>query len=643
MSDGAIRPFGRGDRTIIRPNPGARRPAAPASPAPPAPPPPAAPGGAPSAPPRSGSGGVGRGLDHDRRSARPVAADVAARRRAQASTTWSRRTRTRSCARPGRCCCCSAGCASRCCARSFASLMEQVADAIKFFEKDIRSAGIPEEQANLAKYILCATADDIVQNIPTEDRHVWTQYSMLSRFFGERIGGVRFFDELERAKTDPLINYSVLELQHACLALGFQGIHRTSAGGAVRAAADPAQSVRDACGACSRKVDRAICRRAGRARRSRATCRRSACRSGRSPPCSALLLFVLFLVLRYLLGGGTDTSRARRCRCCIRTRRDRRSPGASSRRRRRRPRRRPIGTQLQRIRRELAPEISAGKVSAEQTANADLHPRRRRGVVPGRAGRRCSTSSSRSRCASRRPLEQGARRHQDRRAYRQSTPINTRALSVELSSLGGAGEGGRRRCSSHGCRSPIASRPREGRRPLRSRRTRRREGRARNRRVEIVIPRDRLTRRRTWQMLRVGARQETSARVILDRRSGSASVSALVCIAGPLIAFGDYRPLDSYIVREHRHPHSDRRRSRASADSSSGSGGRSRGGAGAGHRRSEASRERRRRPQGQDEGRARDPEERERQQGGLPLRPALVPDDRPARAPARPRRWSIPA
>src|SRR5215471_10047108 len=114
---------------------------------------------------------------------------------------------------------------------SFASLMEQVADAIKFFEKDIRSAGIPEQQANTAKYILCATADDIVQNIPTEDRHVWTQYSMLSRFFGERIGGVRFFDELTRLKQDPVVNYGVLELQHTCLALGFHGIHRTSAGG----------------------------------------------------------------------------------------------------------------------------------------------------------------------------------------------------------------------------------------------------------------------------------------------------------------------------------------------------------------------------------------------------------------------------
>jgi type VI secretion system protein ImpK len=114
---------------------------------------------------------------------------------------------------------------------SFASLMEQVADAVKFFESDIRSAGISEHQANTAKYILCATADDIVQHIPTEDRHVWAQYSMLSRFFGERVGGVRFFEILDHLKIDPLVNYPVLELQHACLALGFQGMHRAAPNG----------------------------------------------------------------------------------------------------------------------------------------------------------------------------------------------------------------------------------------------------------------------------------------------------------------------------------------------------------------------------------------------------------------------------
>ena len=115
---------------------------------------------------------------------------------------------------------------------SFSNLMEQVAASIDDFERDARGAGVTPEQMRAAKYIVCATADDIVQNIPTDERHVWTQYSMLSRFFGERVGGVRFFEELERAKVDPSGNYHLLELIHACLGLGFQGIHRTSGGGA---------------------------------------------------------------------------------------------------------------------------------------------------------------------------------------------------------------------------------------------------------------------------------------------------------------------------------------------------------------------------------------------------------------------------
>ncbi len=116
----------------------------------------------------------------------------------------------------------------------FAGLMEQVAEAMRFFEKDIRTAGIPEEQARSAKYVLCATADDIVQNIPTDDRHVWTRYSMLARFFNERIGGVRFFEEMDRAKLDPVRNFFLLELQYTCMALGFQGVHRSSPDGRAR-------------------------------------------------------------------------------------------------------------------------------------------------------------------------------------------------------------------------------------------------------------------------------------------------------------------------------------------------------------------------------------------------------------------------
>src|SRR4051794_5832238 len=224
-SDRPPGPPGRGDRTIIRPNPGARRPAAPSAPFAPAPSAPSGgsyPAAAPGAPTSTedwiSTQAAPKKTEEVRRADLNLD-DLAApnenpiMRAAVPLLLLLGRLRVALLRAP------------------FASLMEQVADAIKFFEKDIRSAGISEQQANTAKYILCATADDIVQNIPTEDRHVWTQYSMLSRFFGERIGGVRFFDELEKALKDPLVNYPLLELQHTCLALGFQGVHRSAPNG----------------------------------------------------------------------------------------------------------------------------------------------------------------------------------------------------------------------------------------------------------------------------------------------------------------------------------------------------------------------------------------------------------------------------
>ncbi len=116
-------------------------------------------------------------------------------------------------------------------ARAGASqLMDQVAQAIQQFEVDARAGGAPADQVETAKYALAACADDIVQNLPTEDSRVWTQYSMLVRFFNERMGGVRFFQELDRAKQNPAVNLGLLEVMHACLSLGFEGVYRASGG-----------------------------------------------------------------------------------------------------------------------------------------------------------------------------------------------------------------------------------------------------------------------------------------------------------------------------------------------------------------------------------------------------------------------------
>jgi type VI secretion system protein ImpK len=109
-------------------------------------------------------------------------------------------------------------------------LMDQVAQAIQQFEIDARAAGAPADQVNIGKYALAACADDIVQNLPSDDRQIWTQYSMLVRFFSERTGGVRFFQEVDRAKQNPVVNLGLLEIMHACLSLGFEGVYRTAGG-----------------------------------------------------------------------------------------------------------------------------------------------------------------------------------------------------------------------------------------------------------------------------------------------------------------------------------------------------------------------------------------------------------------------------
>lgn len=221
-------PFGRSDRTIIRPNPAGRRAPLPSRPAQSAP--------APYAPPAAASPGVPGGSD-DWISATPAPPRPAPPPGPVGGPLPGRDQLLTPNANPllraaGPLLLLLGRLRSQLSSAPLTQLLGQVTETIEAFEHEVRAAGASAEQTRVAKYVLCAAADDIVQNIPGEDRHVWTQYSMLSKFFGERVGGVRFFEELDRAKADPSVNYDLLELMHACLALGFQGIHRTSAGGA---------------------------------------------------------------------------------------------------------------------------------------------------------------------------------------------------------------------------------------------------------------------------------------------------------------------------------------------------------------------------------------------------------------------------
>lgn len=113
-----------------------------------------------------------------------------------------------------------------------APLMEHVTREIDRFERNALSAGINPHEALVAKYALSGTADDIVQNLPGSDRGNWQQYSMVARFFHKRDSGVGFFQEAEKALHAPAQNYNLLELMLVCLSLGFEGQFRTMPNGA---------------------------------------------------------------------------------------------------------------------------------------------------------------------------------------------------------------------------------------------------------------------------------------------------------------------------------------------------------------------------------------------------------------------------
>jgi len=104
-----------------------------------------------------------------------------------------------------------------------AALRNSVVKEIQAFEQRCLHAGVPAQTVNIARYLLCATVDDVVLNTPWGGRSVWTTQSMVGTFHKETHGGDRFFDLLARMEQDPANSLETLEFIYVCLSLGFEG------------------------------------------------------------------------------------------------------------------------------------------------------------------------------------------------------------------------------------------------------------------------------------------------------------------------------------------------------------------------------------------------------------------------------------
>ena len=105
-----------------------------------------------------------------------------------------------------------------------ASLHRQLVQEIQMFDGKARRLGVGDEQTlTRARYILCATLDDIILNTPWSQQFGWAQKTLQGTFFKKEWAGDEFFKLLDRLMQDPSNNRDLLELMYICLALGFKG------------------------------------------------------------------------------------------------------------------------------------------------------------------------------------------------------------------------------------------------------------------------------------------------------------------------------------------------------------------------------------------------------------------------------------
>ena len=110
-------------------------------------------------------------------------------------------------------------------------LRQSVMAEVRGFENAALKAGEDAQKVKVARYALCATIDDVVLNTPWGEQSPWAMQTMVGTFHRETVGGDRFYDLLARLEQDPSANIDLLEFLYMCLSLGFEGRLRVEAGG----------------------------------------------------------------------------------------------------------------------------------------------------------------------------------------------------------------------------------------------------------------------------------------------------------------------------------------------------------------------------------------------------------------------------
>ena len=111
-------------------------------------------------------------------------------------------------------------------------LRQWIVQQIGIFEREARDRGIAAEQLRSGHYALCAALDDVVLNTPWGSTGSWSAQPLVPTFHQDVRSGERFFDMLRQMCESPGKFLPVIKLMYLCLSLGFIGQYRHSRGGA---------------------------------------------------------------------------------------------------------------------------------------------------------------------------------------------------------------------------------------------------------------------------------------------------------------------------------------------------------------------------------------------------------------------------
>jgi type VI secretion system protein ImpK len=103
------------------------------------------------------------------------------------------------------------------------NLRRQAIQSVRQFEEQAAAAGCAPEDVTVARYVLCTFVDSAVFRTPWGANGEWAGQSLLMTFHSELQGGEKFFQIAERLLGQPARYIDLLELQHVCLLLGFEG------------------------------------------------------------------------------------------------------------------------------------------------------------------------------------------------------------------------------------------------------------------------------------------------------------------------------------------------------------------------------------------------------------------------------------